>query len=157
MTNSALDIFQVIRNSEIDVYKNNIGNYDINIKNEFGQSLLHEAIAYKQHEIAIDLLKRSINVNIQDGKGQTVLHFISFHPDITIAEIIVESGGNLELIDSYGNTPLWYAVFNAKGMYEIVKLFMKYRANPISKNRAGRSVVDFANQIKDETLLDLLL
>ena len=156
MTNIKLDIFQAIRNSEINVYEKNISNFNINMINKFGQSLLHEAIIYKQHDIALDLLKRDIDVNIQDNKGQTVLHFISFYPDAILAEHILEKGGNLELIDSYGNTALWYAVFNARGKYEIVKLFMKYKSNQLVKNKSGRSPTDFAKQIKDELLLDIL-
>jgi ankyrin repeat protein len=156
LTDKQDDIFQVVRNGKVDLYRKNIDKYDINIRNEYGQSLLHEAIAYKQPEIALNLLDRAIDVNIQDKNGQTPLHFISFHPDTVLAEKIIEKGGNLELKDLHGNTPLWYAVFNAKGMYELVKLFMKYHPNPAVKNNAGRSSVDFATQIKDETLLNML-
>jgi ankyrin repeat protein len=155
-SNEQIDIFQVVRRGKIHLYERNIDKFDIDIRNEYGQSLLHEAIAYKQSEIAIDLLDRAIDVNIQDRNGQTVLHFIGFHPDIVLAEKIIEKGGNLELKDLYGNTPLWYAVVNARGKYELVELFMKYHTDSTSKNNAGRSPVDVAVQMEDETLLNIL-
>jgi ankyrin repeat protein len=156
MNNLNLDLFQVIRNGEIELYSKNIGNCNINMRNEYGQSLLHEAIAYKQLTIAMDLLNRGIDANMQDEKGQTVLHFIGFHPNLEVAEKIVDSGGDLEINDVFGNTPLWYAVFNARGNYELVKLLVKYGANSSWKNKAGRSPIDFATQIKDNTLLGIL-
>jgi ankyrin repeat protein len=157
MGKSNVDLFQIIRNGELEQYYQNITNTEINIRNEFGQSLLHEAIAYKQKEIALDLLNKLIDINIQDNSGQTVLHFISFHDkESNVAEKIIENGGNLGIVDQYGNTPLWYAVFNARGKYDLVELFMKKGANPALKNNAGRSPIDFATQIKDTALLNIL-
>ena len=156
MKSTTLDLFQVIRNGEVELYYKNIDNYDINIRNVNGQSLLHESITYNQSEIALDLIERSIDVNIQDENGQSSLHLIGFHPIVEVAKKIIEKGGNLELQDLYGNTPLWYAVFNARGKYELVKLFITCNSNPISKNKAGRSPVDFAEQINDKILLNIL-
>jgi ankyrin repeat protein len=152
-----VDIFHIARRGKIDLYKQNIDKFDINIRNEYGESLLHEAIAFKQTEIALDLLERGIDVNIREKKrGQTVLHYIGYHLNTILAEKIIEKGGSLEIKDAYGNAPLWYAVFFAKGNYELVELFMKYHPDPTSKNKAGRSPIDFAMQIKDEALLNIL-
>ncbi len=150
------DIFQVVRRDGFTAYENQIDQFDINIKGNEGQSLLQEAIAYKQTEIALDLIERSIDVNIQDKKGQNALHILGFFPNTLLAQKIIESGGNLELKDMFGNTPLWYAVFNARGKYELVELFIEQHADPTSKNKAGRSPIDFARQIKNEKLIKIL-
>lgn len=155
-SNEHVNIFQVVRRANIDLYRKNIDKFDIDTRNGHGQSLLHKAVAYGKNEIAIDLLDRGIDVNLQDENGQTALHFIGFHPNTVLTRRIIEKGGNLELRDSYGNTPLWYAVVNARGQYELVELFVKYHPDPTLKNNAGRSPIDFAVQIGDETLLDIL-
>ena len=150
------DIFRAVRRGKRDVYEANISHFDINIRAEDGQSLLHKAVANAQTEIALDLLERSIDVNIADKNGQTALHYIGFYPNVDLARRILESGGKLEIKDSHGNTALWYAVFNARGKYELVALFIKHGADPSSKNNSGRSPYDFALQIKDEHLKKLL-
>lgn len=75
---------------------------------------------------------------------------------IRIAAKIIENGGKLEKKDCYGNTPLWYAVFNARGKYELIELFLQSGANSASKNNIGKSPLDFALQINDERLQRIL-
>ncbi|MBC2582746.1 ankyrin repeat domain-containing protein [Clostridium sp. DJ247] len=152
-----IDIFSIIRNGDEQLYKSYIENIDINIRNEYKQSLLHEAITVKRSDIAFDLLNRGIDVNIQDYRGQTALHFICFHPNISLAKEILEKGGDINIRDSYGNNALWSAVFNCKGRYyEIVELFMKYNPDINTKNNAGRSPLDFAIQTGFDKLINLL-
>lgn len=40
--------------------------------------------------------------------------------------------------------------------YDMVELFMKYAPDVISKNNAGRSSIDFAKQVGDEKLMNML-
>lgn len=151
------NLFQLVRSGQIEYIKDNLTKIDINMLNEFGQSLLHEAIAYKQYKIASMLIKKSIDVNIQDYKGQSALHYISFYLDIDIANEIVSNTKNLNLADDFGNTALWYAVFNSRGIYNYVELLLEYEVDIYSENKAGRSPLDFARQIKDYELIDILL
>ena len=60
------------------------------------------------------------------------------------------------LKDKYGNTPLWTAVFNSRGNYDVVKQLIKAGSNPFLKNNFGKSPFDFAKQIKDNKLAELL-
>lgn len=52
---------------------------------------------------------------------------------------------------------LWTAVFNAKGKYNIVKILKESGADSFSKNEAGRSPLDFAIQINDKDLCQILV
>ncbi len=152
-----VDIFQIVRRGKLDLYRQHIDEFNIDVLNEYGQSLLHEAVAYKQVDLAEDLLNKGINVNIQDRKGQTVLHFIGFHTTNTaLAEAIINKGGRLDLKDLHGNIPLWYAVINSKGNYDLIRLLIKHGSDPLSKNKSGRTPVDMAMQMKDETLQSIL-
>ena len=62
----------------------------------------------------------------------------------------------INIIDYYGNNPLWYAVFNANDDYCLVKLLVKYGADALSKNNAMRSPLDFAKQIEDTEMINIL-
>jgi ankyrin repeat protein len=149
-------IFQIIRRGEIDVYKTIIKKYDINLLDESGYGLLHTAIAYRQYEIALDLVNHDIDLNMRDKKKQTCLHYLGFFRNIELTRAILEKGADLEIKDSYGNTPLWYAVFNAKGNYDLVNLYLKHKADPNSINDAGKSPLLFARRISDQKLIQLL-
>lgn len=151
-----VNLFKVVESGNIQTYMSSIENFDINITNQSGLSLLHKAIAHQRSEIAFDLVWRSINVNIQDSKGQSSLHYLAFFPDIALAKAIINNGAILDLKDHFGNTPLWYAVFNARGNYDYVELLIQNKANPNFLNNAGRSPIMFALQINDQRLIEIL-
>ncbi|MBD9354546.1 ankyrin repeat domain-containing protein [Methylomonas albis] len=151
-----IDLFQVIRLNDEEKFYSEIDDVDINQVNEDGQNMLHEAVAYNNLPFAKALIKRNIDVNHRDIKSQTPLHYAANHGFLDIAELILNSGGSLNIEDDYGNQPTWTAVFNARGNYEIVKCFLKFKPDISHKNRAGRSPLDFANQINDQNLIHIL-
>jgi len=150
------NIFYIVEDGKLEAYYRHIDEFDVNIVNSSGFTLLHKAIAWNQPEIASDLITRSIDVNIQDKRGQTSLHYLGWYPNLELAKKIIKNGGNLEISDKYGNTPLWYAVFYAKGNYSLVSLFMTHNANPNSKNRAGMTPLAFALKINDMEMVRIL-
>lgn len=150
------DVFQAVRRDERKLFHAIISQIDINVLNDRGQNLLHEAIACDNQELAEELVTRGVNINHQDENGQIPLHFAAHHHNAAIAELILKQKGRLDVEDKYGNQPLWTAVFDARGDYRMVKLFLGNGADPLHKNSAGRSPVDFAVQIKDQSLVSLL-
>lgn len=68
-----------------------ITNIDVNCQNEYGQNLLQEAIVSNMDEIAIDLVKKKINVNHQDGKGLSPLHYCAQYCNILYAKLLQKS------------------------------------------------------------------
>lgn len=150
-------IFSIVRNGLYEQYLKLITNIDVNCQNEYGQNLLQEAIVSNMDEIAIDLVKKKINVNHQDGKGLSPLHYCAQYCNIRIAKLLLKNNANVNISDSYGNNPLWTAVFNARGNYQMVKLFVKYGADAYNKNKASRSPIDFAKQIEDSDMVKILL
>lgn len=151
-----IGIFHMVENGNLEMYKNYIEMFELNIINQNGMSLLHKAIAYQHWEIAFDLVYRSIDVNIQDHKGQSSLHYLGFSPNLELAKAIIQNGGMLELKDYFGNSPLWYAVFNARGNWAFVELLIQNNAKPNSVNKSGKTPLDFAHQIKDQRLIEIL-
>jgi uncharacterized protein len=150
------DIFQIIRLGQNKGYFTEIVNTDVNIIDEDGQSLLHASIVSCNDEVSIDLLKRGISLNIQDLEGKTPLHYCALYYNIEVAKLILDLGGSLSIADHFGNTPLWTSVFNARGDYEVVKLYLLFGGDPNIKNYSNRSPLDFASQISDDELVNLL-
>jgi len=153
---TVVDLFQVIRRNEKDIFYSGIDKADINQVNEDGQNLLHESVASNNLEFANELIKRKIDINHKDLNSQTPLHYVAYHKTLEIAELILIYGASLAIEDNYGNQPLWIAVFNARGDYEMVKTFLKFKPDVNHKNKNGKSPLDFAKQIHDQALVNIL-
>lgn len=136
---------------------------NIDIKNEVGQSLLHIAVGCENLDATKTLISEGINVNSLDSDGKTPLHYVAENRNSTIAptfaKVLLDAGGKLSIADRHGNTPLWTAVFNAKGKYySLVKTFINYGGLQFveTKNKYGKSPLDFARQISDDHLIQIL-
>jgi uncharacterized protein len=132
---------------------------DIN-QMEYGRSALHSTTLSNAVQAAKTLIDAGIKIDLKDqGSGATALHYCSLYNCVEIANFILNHGGHLDIPDNYGNQPLWTAIFNVKGRNErlaIVELLLTRGANKNYKNLAGRSPLDFANQVKYGPLLDIL-
>ena len=149
-------IFQAVRLNNTDQYNELISLVDVDILNEYNQNLLQEAIANSRTMIGLDLIERGIEVNHVDSKGQTSLHYCGVYRNWELAESILLNGGDPNIRDVYGNNAMWTSVFNARGNFELVKLLVVNGGDIASKNTSNRSALDFARQINDQKLLDIL-
>jgi len=140
----------------MEEYNTEIRHVDIDIVNSYDQNLLQEAIAYKREAISYDLINRGINLNHLDEQGRTALHYCAVYHAFDVAKAILDKGCDVNIRDQNGNNALWVAVFNARGVYDIVELFVKHGADITNKNNAGRTPLDFAKQIEDNDLVKTL-
>ena len=150
-------IFSIVRNGLYDQYLKSIRSAGVNCQNEYGQNLLQEAIGANRDEVAVDLVSRGIDINHQDNRGMSPLHYCAQYLDIQIAELLLKNKADVNTVDSYGNNPLWTAVFNANDDCKMVRLLVKHGADANHKNKAGRSPIDFAQQIEDADMVKILL
>ena len=150
------DIFQAARRSEIGQFKVLLDGANLNAVTSNNRNLLHLAIAYGKQDNALELIKRGINVNFQDENGETPLHYAASYNRKELVAEILNNGSDPSIVNAHGNTPLWNAVFNAKGNYEIVALFLPNKTLATLKNKHGRSPLDFAQQIGDNKLVGML-
>lgn len=152
------DIFTIARFGDLETFKRNLDISEINKKSESGSSLLHYAISGSKFDIADFLIESEIDVNLTNSEGQTALHLICVNQSICVAEKLLKKGADINLRDKYGNNAMWTAVFNCKGRnYEMVELFMTFNPDIMKKNNAGKSPLDFAIQVGNEKLIDILL
>jgi len=114
------------------------------------------AIAYERSQHAEQLILRGINLDLQDKDGKTPLHYAAIHKQLHTAQLLVKRGADQSICDKYGNAALWCAVFNARGQYELVQLYVSAGGMATHKNKSGRSPLDFAKQIGDTKLQEVL-
>lgn len=151
------DIFTLAKFGDLESFKEKFEIKLINSKSKQGSGLLHYAISGKQFDIALFLIENGIDVNMTNLDGQTALHLLGANQDLEVIKALIQKGIDVNIRDKYGNNAMWSVVFNCKGKnYEIVKFLMKQSPDITSKNKAGRSPIDFANQINDKRLLEIL-
>ena len=114
------------------------------------------------------LIKYGANVNALDVYGRPPLYYIGdpgIVPSATaenrlqVAKLLLDNGADINIIDVDGAQPLWPVVFNARGKKEelpIVKLFMKYGANPKHINKYGKNPLDIAKLSENIALQEIL-
>jgi ankyrin repeat protein len=101
-------------------------------------------------------LKSGANPNEQDALGWTPLHHCGAQKALECARVLLAAGAKLELEDARGNQPLWTAVFEARGYYYLVDLYLQHGADPNHLNQSGRSPLMYANQLSDPLLFQKL-
>lgn len=151
-----MNIFQIVRLNELDNYFANIDSININILNKYSENLLHQTGTNNCIEIAKDLISKGINVNQRGYKGSTPLQYLLEGKHSILIRMVIEAGADVNIRDNYGNNALWTATFNARGDYEFVELILEKGGEAFTKNKAGRSPLDLANQFNDKILIDLL-
>ncbi len=149
-------IFTLASTGTIEEFKSSFVPANLNDKDSNGSSLLHYALADEQFDVAEFLIEEGINVNLTNANLQTSLHLIALKKNKEMTQKLLEQNADLNAIDKFGNQPLWTAVFNARGDYRIVELFVSNGANSNNVNKAGRSPLDFAKQINDKVLIQIL-
>ena len=71
-----------------------------------------------------------------------------------ISERILQSDVDVNGFDQNGTTALHYAVMYKN--YNLTKLLVSYKANPLIKDNRGVTPLDYANMYKDKELQNLL-
>ncbi len=92
-----------------------------------GNTPLHHACWYNQHEIVLEMMKYHIDVNIQNNLGNTALQFACAKGCSLIVDTLLENGADVGLIAKNGGTALHTAC--KKGHYEIAGKLIAKKAN----------------------------
>ena len=116
---------------------------DPNIKNNLGETPLHQATENSQAKLVKLLLKYKADPNSQQNDGNTPLHQSSYKGDESIVAMLLQFKADPNIENSvFGKTPLHYAV--EYGHEEIIKLLISNSANPTLKDKTDRSALDMA-------------
>ena len=150
------EVFQVVRLHDEKVI-NYIGTkVSVNAVNFEKQSLLQEAIAFKNRLVINKLLSLDININHQDKTGRSALHSAITHDDFMSVQLLIGKGIDVNLLDQHGNGALWTAILKPRVNYELVELLVNKGANIHHKNKYNRSPMSIAETKNNEKLLNIL-
>lgn len=157
--NSIDDAFQLVRLNQLEDLKKIVNKQNVsNFINEFNENLLQEAISSNQLDIVRYLLDCKIDINHSDKEGKTSLHYSTAYNNYEVTKLLLnDTSIEIDKKDIHGNNPMWVATFNAKGFYDVVKLLKQNGASANSKNKSNRSALDFATQIEDDELKQILI
>lgn len=112
-----------------------------------GRTRLHQVALDDNAGLASELIAQGADVNTQDKQGYTPLHLAAQAYALAVTEILLSAGATVDAQDRHGNTPLWTAAFNSRGRGELLRLLRAAGANPLQRNRYGRSPLDLARSI----------
>ncbi len=151
---------ELIYKNDVDAVEKIIKSIDLAQVDSVGDNALHIAILKKNVLIVDMLLAKGVNVNHQNKDGKVPLHYVAENNLLEVAKKLLRHGAKLDKEDKFGNQPLWVAVFSAADgdsvKLPLVELYLKHGADKKHKNNAGRSPLDFANQVKFAPLLEVL-
>src|ERR1700722_13836166 len=121
-----------------------------------GRTPLSNAVGDGEVEIVKILLRAGANVDASDSQGITPLHFAAQRHSAEITNLLLSSGAKVDSRDSFGNTPLFRAVFESRGLAQVVSALLNAGADQYAKNNSGVSPRDLAASIANFDVLSLL-
>jgi hypothetical protein len=113
-------------------------NINVNVKDVYGMTPLHEAAINGHVEIVRLLLQNGADVNSKSNIGMTTLHFAAINGHVDILHLLVENGADLEAQNNDGWRALHYAVVNSR-LPIIQELISRYHVDINARTKSGRT------------------
>jgi hypothetical protein len=108
--------------------------------------VIFRAIATGESALIEALLRRGARVDIRSVTGRTAVHFAESRRNAPILRLLLHHGAKVDAPSSGGTTALMHAA--ALGHSDIVRLLLGLGADPKSRDKAGRSVLDWAEMYR---------
>ena len=106
---------------------------DIPNTSYFGQTPLYNASSCSNYQLVQLLLEYGADPNIQDHEDiESALMNSAYYNDVKVADLLLQYGANCDLQNRFNETALHIACW--RGHLNIVKLLLKYDANPFMKS-----------------------
>jgi len=117
---------------------------DINVRDKYGETLLHCAAFQGHLDVAKLLVESGADVDARDKDGWTPLHCAAFQGHLDVAKLLVESGANINTRNNRGETPLHCAAF--WGKLDVAKLLVESGADVDAVDNYGQTPLDLAKR-----------
>lgn len=159
---------------------------DINVKTEYGNTLLMDALRNEELTIASRLITSKSDLDSQNDKKATALHFAAEKNQMSQLKKILDRGANPNIQDIDGSTPLMCALSNYHN--DAARMLIQYKAavdiqdnngntplmlaiskrshlakqicemstNISIKNKSGLSALDIANNMLNHELISMI-
>jgi len=149
------ELDQVEENLQIETVRLLIsGGADVNAKDDFGGTPLHDAMYWASTDIVKLLLESGANPNVQDDSGLILLHDAVSRGYADIVELLLLYGGDVNATGRNGQTPLHEAAW--ENQKEIAELLIEKGANVNARDRNGDTPAHVAALNEHRELFELL-
>lgn len=135
-----MTIFEKAMINDFKYFKEN--NFEINIQDEFGKSLLHYAILGSSFDVVNELIRLGINVNLLDNNNESAFFDCARKAKIELAKILIVNGIDINQPNINLETPFHLA--SSKGDKVFLQLLLENDSNTKSKTLHGKYPVHFA-------------
>ena len=131
------------------------GGFDIGRPTTTGSTYMHDAALHGQVKVVQLLLERGAGVDARNRHGETALHDAALAGNADVMKVLLDRGAVINAIDAdMGATPLMLAA--SLGRTRAVAFLLSRGANPLLRDRAGRTALDRAKETGDSDLVKLL-
>ena len=128
---------------------------DVNAKNLFLDTPLHEFLNKNDQEIASFLIENGADVNAKDEHGTTPLYIVAVNGWIEMAQKLIEAGAKVDEPSFEGLTPLQGAYMYRQK--EMMKLLLEKGAHPNKADAKGYLMVAQSVRNSDIALAEILI
>lgn len=115
---------------------------DIDAKDEYGRTPLHNAAIQGRKDLAEELIAQGADIKSRDNGGYTPLHGAAGFGQKDVAEVLIARGADIDAKSSDGDTPLYTA--SAWGHKEVVALLIAKGADLNVRNKTGKTALQAA-------------
>jgi len=102
-------------------------------------SPLVDAAKAKDHDAAVALLDRHVDVNQKSADGTTALHWAVHYDDKDLVRRLVKAGANVSAVNDYNSSPMQEAAVAADP--EVIGMLLKAGANADAPNPEGQTAL----------------
>jgi ankyrin repeat protein len=129
--------------------------YDMDIENEYGQSLLHLAVERSDVQIARILINNGADVDAVDDDHLTPLYCAVDMDDFPMIELLMNSEADPDIEDNNGQTPIFVTLNN--GNLQILTYLIDHDANVHYTDADGRNLLFWAVLQRSRPIVEYLL
>lgn len=110
-----------------------------------GTSIVHaedslvDVAQAKNHEAAVAMLAKGVDVRQKSADGTTALHWAVYNDDVDLVQRLIRAGADVSAANDYGSTPLWQAA--TVGDPIVIKALLKAGAVADAPNAEGETAL----------------
>ena len=137
-------LFQAVRTGDQKKVKHFLDlGFDINVRNEYGQTVLFEALQKDldngDQSMVKFLLDLGADVNASNTDGQNLLERAAMRGNLSMVKLLLDHGADVNAIERHHETALFELV--RYGEISILKLLLDYGANVNIRNHYGETAL----------------
>lgn len=135
-----MTIFEKAMINDYNYFKTN--DYDVNIQDELGKSLLHYAVLGSSIDVVNELIKKGVKIDLLDNENETAFFDCARKAKFEIAKILINNSTDLNISNLNNETSFHLA--SAKGDKKFIQLLVENGINTNTKTITNKLPIHYA-------------